>query len=335
MRAEDFDNINVYEALLKCEVQMSRHHDIIVSVSGGSDSDIMMDMVERTKKPYNNIRYVWFNTGMEYDATKRHLDYLEHRYNVTIELVKGMPIPLCVKKFGQPFLSKNVSEMLGRMQNYGFRWEWFDTVEEMRKVYPNMPIGILRFWTNSYGGDGRSMFNINWHPDLKEFMVENPPQFQISAKCCMYSKKKPAHEYRMNCGSDLECVGVRKAEGGVRAATYKNCFTPGDDIDRFRPMFWLSDGDKQDYEQQFNIIHSDCYTKWGFRRTGCVGCPFNPKVLSEIDIIEQYEPKMAKACKNIFGDSYEYVKQYRDYHAAKKRAKKQQSPIQIIGKREI
>lgn len=323
MNAEDFNNIHVYEALVKCEVQMSRHHEIVVSVSGGSDSDIMMDMIERTKKPYNNIRYVWFDTGLEYAATKRHLEYLEKRYGVTIERVRGMPIPSCVKKYGQPFLSKHVSEALGRLQAHGFKWEWFDTVEEMQKAYPNMPIGVMKFWTNAHREGEQSMFNISWHSDLKEYLVENPPQFQISSNCCTYSKKKPAHDYRKNCGADMECVGVRRAEGGIRAANYKNCFTPGDDIDHFRPLFWLSDEDKRDYEEQFGIVHSDCYIKWGFQRTGCVGCPFNLRIFKDIEVVEQYEPMMAKACKSVFKDSYEYTRKYREYHAEKMARKKQ------------
>lgn len=39
-------------------------------------------------------------------------------------------------------------------------------------------------------------------------------------------------------------------------------------------------------------------------RTGCVGCPFNSKAATELLLIKQYEPKLYKACINVFGDSY-------------------------------
>lgn len=52
-------------------------------------------------------RYVWFNTGMEYKATKEHLEYIENRYGIKIERIRAkFPVPLAVRKFGYPFLSK-------------------------------------------------------------------------------------------------------------------------------------------------------------------------------------------------------------------------------------
>ena len=58
----------------------------------------------------------------------------------------------------------------------------------------------------------------------------------------------------------------------------------------------------------------------GFRRTGCVGCPFNRNITDELVVIEKYEPKMYKACMNIFGKSYEYTRKYRAF-AAEMRAR--------------
>lgn len=80
----------------------------------------MLDIVTKidTKK---RVKYVFFDTGIEYQATKDHLDYLEKRYGITIIREKAsMPIPLAVKKYGQPFLSKNVSDMIYRLQKHNF-----------------------------------------------------------------------------------------------------------------------------------------------------------------------------------------------------------------------
>ena len=76
-------------------------------------------------------------------------------------------------------------------------------------------------------------------------------------------------------------------------------------------MFWFTDEDERNYDSLFNIVHSDCYKVYGLKRTGCVGCPYGKELSNEMAIMEQYEPKLAKAANNIFKDSYEYTKKYR------------------------
>lgn len=60
------------------------YRNIMCSVSGGRDSDVMLDMCYRCD-PENKIHYVFFDTGIEYEATKGHLTDLEQKYNITIE----------------------------------------------------------------------------------------------------------------------------------------------------------------------------------------------------------------------------------------------------------
>jgi hypothetical protein len=59
------------------------------------------------------------------------------------------------------------------------------------------------------------------------------------------------------------------------------------------------------------------------KRTGCAGCPFNSKFLKDIEMLERYEPKLAKAVKNIFGKSYEYTLQYREFKQFMKAKRKE------------
>lgn len=146
-------------------------------------------------------------------------------------------------------------------------------------------------------------------------MIENPPMFQISNKCCDFAKKKVVHNLIHDCNYDLSIVGVRKSEGGVRAQAYKNCFDDNNDngCDNYRPIFWYKDQDKTDYENAYGIIHSKCYTEYGLKRTGCVGCPYGKDFEYELEVIKQYEPKLYKAVNNIFKDSYEYTRKYRQF----------------------
>ena len=97
-----------------------RAREVCVSVSGGADSDIIVDMVSKIRP---DSRYVWFNTGMEYKATKEHLEYIENRYGIKIERIRAkFPVPLAVRKFGYPFLSKDISEHISRLQIHNFDW---------------------------------------------------------------------------------------------------------------------------------------------------------------------------------------------------------------------
>ena len=75
------------------------------------------------------------------------------------------------------------------------------------------------------------------------------------------------------------------------------------------------------YEECFGITHSDCYSVWGMTRTGCAGCPFGSRFEEELDTIATYEPKLHKAITNIFKDSYEYTRKYREFKKTYKPAK--------------
>lgn len=319
----EIENITVLNALLKAKSVVERHFNIVASISGGSDSDIVLDMLERVKPEGKHIRYVWFDTGLEYQATKDHLRFLEGKYGITIERVKAIkPIPVCVKEYGVPFLSKQVSERIADLQRVGFDYsdnDYQSTVER----FPTR--AGIKWWCNANPSHGsRDRYNIEYNPMLKEFMLAAPPQFAISAKCCTYAKKKTAKQFQEESGADLECVGVRRDEGGVRATAYKNCYTESKDrsSDHFRPVWYLTDEDKRYYEDKFGVTHSDCYTRYGFKRTGCVGCPFNINVRNDLEAIKRFEPQMYKACMNIFGKAYEYTDAFHRFRADMKRIKR-------------
>ena len=311
-------NKAIVDCYLKANSVVNRYRNPYCSISGGKDSDIMLDVI-RTVDKDNRVRYVWFDTGIEYKATKEHLKYLEEKYDIEIEHVKAIkPIPICVKEFGQPFLSKMVSEQMMRLQKHDFQWE-DDTYENLALKYPKIKSAIS-WWTNhrDTGNFGYSQFNINYNRYLKEFILANPPTFKISNKCCVYAKKKVGKQYAKDNSCDLSIIGVRKSEGGVRASRYKSCFDPNtdadkDDIARYRPLFWYKNEDEDVYDELFDIVHSDCYSVYGMTRTGCVGCPYNKKINEEMAIIEKYEPNLAKAAKNIFQESYEYTQKYREF----------------------
>lgn len=277
------------------------YNTVVVAISGGADSDIVIDLIERCKTR-DNIRYVFFNTGLEYDATIRHLDYLENLYNVKILRVRPKyPVPIAIKKFGVPFRNKRIANYIGRLQAHNFKFE-DKSFKTLYKEYPECK-AALRWWCNDFGG----RFDISYTKGLKEFMIENPPSFKISDRCCTEVKKNTAHKILKDLNADLNCYGVRKSEGGVRATSYKGCFTLKEKgVDEFRPIFNMTNELKECYEILYDIKHSDCYGCYGLKRTGCAGCPFGRNYKKELEIIKEFEPNLYVACLHVFGQAYDY-----------------------------
>lgn len=301
----------VQDAIFKANTHIENSEKILCAVSGGSDSDIMMDLLHKLDDE-KKISYVWCDTGLEYEATKRHLKELEEKYNTQIIPLKAkVPIPLAVRKYGVPFLSKQVSEYIMRLQKHNFQWE-DEPFEVLIAKYPKCK-GALRWWCNDFGEN--SKFNIAYNPYLKEFLIHNPPDFPISSKCCYFAKKSPVNSYVANSDFVLTCTGVRKAERGIRSSAYSSCFTPAscDGVAQYRPLFWFTKESKECYKKHHNIKYSDCYEIWGLDRTGCAACPFGKNFEFELKCIEKYEPKLFRAVWKIFGKSYEYTRRYRDF----------------------
>lgn len=297
---------------MKANAVLDAHIKPIASISGGKDSDIMLDLLQKVDFD-KKITYVWYDTGLEYQASKDHLVELEKKYNFEIKRLKPKKtIPMCTKEYGQPFLSKMVSDYFSRLQKKGFQCEDEDFKTLMAK-YPRAQTA-LEWWTNENPNMGKSFYNIARNAKLKEFMVANPPDFKISNMCCEWTKKKLSHFYEKENNCDLSMMGLRKAEGGIRASI-PSCYTEGknSDIDVFRPIFWFSDDDEKYYAKLFGITHSRCYTEYGMPRTGCAGCPFGRGFEEELEIIKKYEPKLYAACEYCFGKSYEYTRKYREF----------------------
>lgn len=285
----------------------------------------MLDLIEKCKPDDKEINYVWFDTGLEYQATKDHIKYLEDEYGITIEKRKPKkPIPIAVRDYGVPFLSKYASDMIQRLQRHDFKWE-DKPYDELVNQYPKCK-GALKWWCNYW--DKGSKFNISYNKYLKEFMIQNSPQFKISNKCCQYAKKVPSIEYNKENNTDLTCVGIRQSEGGIRSTAYKSCFSSHEDKhDDYRPLFWYTNDDKLYYENHFQVKYSECYSKYGLKRTGCVGCCYNKDFENELEIVQKYEPKLYKACINIFGESYEYTRKYREFVKMMKEKEKNAADI--------
>ena len=119
----DFDAPRKFNAIQSIVARrLLEHPNAICSYSGGADSDIMIDVIERARAVFDlpPIKYVFFNTGLEMQATKDHVKATAKRYGVEIEEVRPeIGIVTASRKCGIPFVSKIMSTGLEGWQKKG------------------------------------------------------------------------------------------------------------------------------------------------------------------------------------------------------------------------
>jgi 3'-phosphoadenosine 5'-phosphosulfate sulfotransferase (PAPS reductase)/FAD synthetase len=272
--------LNIIDAMLKAHSVLGRHRRAAISVSGGADSDIMLDLLELVKPETCALAYVFFDTGLEYAATKRHLDELEAKYGISIHRRRAKKtVAAACREYGVPFVSKDVSEYLSRLQAHGF--DWNDAPEDATPEKYGRCKSALDWYYHRRPNSrtGKSVHTIVRYKLLREFIQSEPPDFAISDRCCDYAKKDVAKAFNREYCPDLSINGMRRAEGGRRAGTVKTCFTleTANSPDNCRPIWYWTDEDKAAYKAWRGIRYSDCYEIYGLKRTGCVGCPCNSR----------------------------------------------------------
>lgn len=85
--------------------RLVQHPNAVCSYSGGSDSDILLDLIERTRKVFSlpPVKYVFFNTGLEMKATKEHVKATAEKYGVEIMTARPkVSIVTASRKYGIP-----------------------------------------------------------------------------------------------------------------------------------------------------------------------------------------------------------------------------------------
>lgn len=195
---EKFEDINTFSEIertfRKCEEHLSSHDRILVSVSGGSDSDCIVHIFTTYFSEYmDKFHFVFCNTGLEYDATKRHLDYLEQKYNIKIERVRGKSVVWAVKTYGVPMLNKYKANMIDAYQRGQKHAERYIFDDDAACYH------VMRFTERQR--------------EMVRYATANG--IKISDKCCDVSKKKPLHDYEKSHNIDLNVTGERLAEGGA------------------------------------------------------------------------------------------------------------------------
>ena len=342
----DLDSAAKFQAIQGIvATRLRQHPNAICSYSGGADSDILIDLIERTRKLFNlpPVKYVFFNTGLEMQATKDHVKATAEKYGVEIEEVRPkINIVQASRKHGIPFVSKIMSAGLEGWQKKEIPLSIYDEYnnaedkaakrKELKERYPKCETTINFLCCCNSKGEPRPNIQlvINANKYMLDFIREYPPDFKVSAKCCDCCKKQVAH--RVQKGYDMIITGERRDEGGMRSVprseqwseTNTMCFSEqANGQFRFKPLYYVSDKDKAWYKEYYDIRYSDAYEVYGLTRTGCCGCPISCKAVDDLEKIRPYEPNVVKAAWYIFGKSYEYRKKYNEYKAKRMNEAKQ------------
>lgn len=335
----DYDSARKFQAIQGIIARRLREHPkAICSYSGGSDSDILLHLIETTRELFNlpPVHYAFFETGLEMKATRDHVKAMAEKYGVEIKTYRPkVNIVQATRRYGVPFVSKIMSGGLEQWQKkcvpltiadeYAEAEDKQAKRRELRERYPKCESLINFLCCCNKDGDPRPNIQlvINSSKYMLDFIKAYPPQFKISSKCCDCCKKQVAHAVQKDF--DMIITGERRDEGGMRAVPRKDntalCFTETSEGQyRLRPLYYVSNTDKAWYKETYGIRYSDAYEVYGLTRTGCCGCSISYKAEEDLAQIAKYEPNVVKAAYNIFGASYAYRRQYNEYKAERMKA---------------
>lgn len=205
----DFDAPHKFQAIQSIIAKRLREHpNAICSYSGGSDSDILLHLIESTRHAFglSAIKYAFFNTGLEMEATKRHVREVAELYSVEIQEFRPTKnIVMATREYGQPFVSKIMSAGLEGIQRKNIPLTIADEYAEaedkaakraeLRQRYPKCESTINFLCCCNKDGEPRPNIQlaINSSKYMLDFIKESPIPFKVSSKCCDVCKKSVAH----------------------------------------------------------------------------------------------------------------------------------------------
>lgn len=333
----DYDAPHKFEAIKSIVAKrLIEHPSAICSYSGGSDSDILLDVIEQVRKIYSlpPVKYAFFNTGLEMEAIKHHVRETAEKYGVKIDTYRPKKnIVLSTRQHGIPFVSKIMSQGLNGVQRkkiplsiadeYAQAEDKIAKRAELRARYPKCESEINFLCGCNTKGEPRPDIQlvINSSEFMLDFIKANPIPFKVSAQCCNDCKKHLAHSVQKDY--EMVITGERRAEGGMRSVPRKDntslCFTETSDGNfRLRPLYYVTDADKRWYKDYYGLRYSDAYEVYGLTRTGCCGCAISSKAVADLEKIRPFEPNLVKAAWNVFGASYRYRQAYNAYKSQRR-----------------
>lgn len=107
-------------------------------------------------------------------------------------------------------------------------------------------------------------------------------------------------------------VGLREEEGGARELNARQrvlgggkvCTAISHGMVQKSPVIDWTDDDLEQFIERYHVPLSDAYTKYGFRRTGCMCCPYSRNIANDLEYLYYHEPNRYKASMHWLKDVY-------------------------------
>ncbi|OAV75853.1 hypothetical protein Barb7_00485 [Bacteroidales bacterium Barb7] len=215
--------------------------NIYISLSGGKDSTVMMDIIRRFVD--KNAPAVFCNTGNEYPEIVK---FIRSTDNVTV-IRPDIHIHQIIEKYGFPLISKEQSQYIRQAKH--------TKSEKLRNI-------------RLQGGEkGIGKIAEKW-----KFLINAP--FDVSEKCCDYLKKKPFQKFGKETGLH-PIIGTMAAESRLRLQKWlkSGCNSFESNMIASYPLSIWTEYDIWTYIRRFRIPYSSIYDM-SIKRTGCMFCGF-------------------------------------------------------------
>ena len=255
-----------------------------VSFSGGKDSLVTSLLLDKAL-PGNKIPRIYLDTGIEYQEVRKFvLSQLDLDKRICV-LKAGVNIKQMLEKDGYPFKSKQHSHNVAIYQRNG--------MTRTNEMYL-----------------GRAEKNNFLCPKILEYQFTQNFKLKLSDKCCYRLKKEVAAKWERENKRPICITGMRVAEGGYRNYQSSCTVFDGKSLKKFHPLKPCTDNFVETYLKETKHQICNLYKEpFNFKRTGCLGCPFNIELKEELTKLLEYSPNQAKAAYTIWKPVYdEYAK---------------------------
>lgn len=251
---------------------------VYISFSGGKDSTVLVDLVDKAI-PNNNIPLVFCDTGLEYPEIR---EFVKSYGDRVVWLKPEMTFKQVIEKYGYPVPSKEIAVHvhLAKLAIAENREEDSQSYKKLKGQFRTKDGQLSHYNCARWG-----------------FLIDAP--FDTTSTCCNIFKKKPSKKYEKESGRH-PITGSTTAESKQRETTWLKQGCNAFDIDRptSTPMaFWTeqdvllyikdnslpiasvygnivyTDEDGMEYDEP--VFNESMQLKTtGVERTGCMFCLF-------------------------------------------------------------